>query len=59
MEGEELVLPIPRLVLAQHQFTLSTPELSHLHDEARKALLEGIEADRTSRHDATQTCSPW
>ncbi|KDQ61274.1 hypothetical protein JAAARDRAFT_173883 [Jaapia argillacea MUCL 33604] len=44
--AEDIVLPIPNLNLAQHYFTLSTPTLSHLHDNARKELLEGIKTDQ-------------
>lgn len=45
--AEEVVLPIPNLELPQQQFVLSQPQFSHLHDEARRKLLEGIEADST------------
>lgn len=45
--AEDLVLPYPNLELAQHFFVLSSPSLAHLHDNARKDLLKGIEADRT------------
>lgn len=45
--SEEIVLPIPNLKLAQNYFVLSSPHLSHLHEDARKVLLEGIKADRT------------
>lgn len=45
--SEEVVAVIPNLELAQHYFVLSSPGLSHLHDEARKALLAGIQADGT------------
>ena len=44
--SDEVVLPIPNLKLAQAYFVLSSPHLSHLHDDARKVLLEGIKADR-------------
>lgn len=44
--SEDIVLPIPNLELAQHYFVLSTPSLSHLHENARTELLKGIEADR-------------
>ena len=44
--AEEVVAPIPNLELAQHYFVLSSPHLSHLHEDARKALLAGIQADR-------------
>jgi len=46
----EEVAAIPNLKLAQLQFTLATPELKHLHDDARKQLLAGIDADRTRVH---------
>lgn len=45
--SEEVVLPIPNLKLAQNYFVLSSPHLSHLHENARNVLLEGIKADRT------------
>jgi 26S proteasome regulatory subunit N7 len=41
----EEVIPIPNLSLPQHLFTLITPSLKHLHDNARKELFEGIKAD--------------
>ncbi|EPQ57701.1 PCI-domain-containing protein [Gloeophyllum trabeum ATCC 11539] len=44
--AEDIVLPIPNLNLSQQYFTLSTPSLSHLHETARKELLEGIKADQ-------------
>lgn len=47
---DDVVLPIPNLALPQHLFVLAKPEFSHLHDNARKELLAGIQADRT--------CSP-
>jgi 26S proteasome regulatory subunit N7 len=43
--AEENVLPIPNLVLPQECFVLQQPSLSHLHDTARVALLQGIKAD--------------
>lgn len=45
--SEDAVLPIPNLGLAQNYFVLSTPSLDHLQQDARKELLEGIQADRT------------
>lgn len=45
--SEDAVLPIPNLGLAQNYFVLSTPSLEHLQQDARKELLEGIQADRT------------
>ena len=44
--AEENVLPIPNLALPQEYFVLQQPSLSHLHDNARVALLEGITADQ-------------
>ncbi|KAI1791725.1 PCI-domain-containing protein [Ganoderma leucocontextum] len=44
--GDDLVLPIPNLSLAQDYFVLSSPSLAHLHEDARKSLLEGIQADQ-------------
>jgi 26S proteasome regulatory subunit N7 len=46
--ADETVLPIPNLSLSQHFFTLITPALKSLQENARKALLEGIKADSTS-----------
>ena len=43
---EDVVLPIPNLTLPQNLFVLSQPHLAHLHENARKELLEGIQADR-------------
>ncbi|KAI9446055.1 PCI-domain-containing protein [Lactarius indigo] len=44
--ADENVLPIPNLALPQECFVLQQPSLSHLHDSARVALLEGIKADQ-------------
>ncbi|KAI0823540.1 PCI-domain-containing protein [Trametes gibbosa] len=44
--SEDTVLPIPNLSLAQNYFVLSTPSLNHLHQNARKELLAGIQADQ-------------
>ncbi|KAH9848841.1 PCI-domain-containing protein [Lenzites betulinus] len=44
--SEDTVLPIPNLSLAQNYFVLSTPSLEHLHQNARKDLLAGIQADQ-------------
>ncbi|KIP03146.1 hypothetical protein PHLGIDRAFT_130324 [Phlebiopsis gigantea 11061_1 CR5-6] len=43
--AEEVVLPVPNLELSQHCFVLSSPQFSHLHDNAREKLLAGIQAD--------------
>ncbi|KAG1742026.1 26S proteasome subunit RPN7-domain-containing protein [Suillus lakei] len=42
----EEIIPIPNLSLPNHLFTLITPTLGQLHDNARKQLLEGIKADK-------------
>ncbi|KAG1772214.1 PCI-domain-containing protein [Suillus placidus] len=44
----EEIIPIPNLSLPQHLFTLISPTLGQLHDNARKQLLEGIKADEMS-----------
>ncbi|RPD56384.1 PCI-domain-containing protein [Lentinus tigrinus ALCF2SS1-7] len=44
--AEDAVLPIPNLALAQDYFVLSSPSLAHLHENARKSLLVGIQADQ-------------
>ena len=46
--ADDAVLPIPDLKLPQLYFTLTKPSLSHLHDDARRDLLEGIKNDRKS-----------
>ena len=55
--ADDLVLPIPNLTLAQDYFILSSPSLAHLHQNSRKSLLEGIQADRTSHVHSTNTLS--
>jgi 26S proteasome regulatory subunit N7 len=45
--ADEVVLPIPNLTLPQDFFTLSTPSLSHLHENARTHLVQAIKEDRT------------
>jgi len=44
--ADEVVLPIPNLTVPQNVFVLSNPALKHLHEKARKELLEAIKADR-------------
>ncbi|KAI5121382.1 hypothetical protein M0805_001195 [Coniferiporia weirii] len=44
--SEENVLPIPNLNLPQYHFTLTEPSLGHLHHDALRLLLEGIEKDQ-------------
>lgn len=46
--SDDTILPIPNLSLSQHVFTLLSPSLRHLHDNARTQLLDGIKADSTS-----------
>lgn len=48
--AEDKVLPYPNLALPQEHFILTQPHLSHLHDNARAALLRGIEADAMSAY---------
>ena len=48
--SEEVVLPIPNLTLPQHYYILSQPGLTHLHNDSRKALVEGIEKDGMSQY---------
>ncbi|KAG6831476.1 hypothetical protein H0H92_010385 [Tricholoma furcatifolium] len=43
--ADEVVLAIPNLILSQHLFTLTQPSLTHLHDNARTELLNGIKAE--------------
>lgn len=45
MAGEDDVLPIPNLKVAQYYFTLSNPKLAHLHENTGKELLKAIETD--------------
>jgi 26S proteasome regulatory subunit N7 len=45
MAGEDDVLPIPNLNVAQYYFTLSNSKLAHLHAQASQNLLKAIEAD--------------
>lgn len=47
--AEEVVLPIPNLAVPQNLYVLSNPALKHLHEKAKKELLEGIKADGMTR----------
>ena len=49
MAGEDDVLPVPNLKVAQYYFTLTNPSLSHLHATASEALQAAIEADGACR----------
>jgi hypothetical protein len=42
---DELVVAIPNLAIPQNLFVLSNPKLIHLHEDARKQLLEGVKTD--------------
>ncbi|KIO04292.1 hypothetical protein M404DRAFT_143998 [Pisolithus tinctorius Marx 270] len=55
--ADDTVLPIPNLSLPQHLFTLINPSLGHLHDVARKSLLEGIKADNMAPYYRALTSS--
>jgi 26S proteasome regulatory subunit N7 len=44
--ADDIVLPIPNLKLPQQLFLLSKQQLSHLHNDARNVLLDGIKADQ-------------
>jgi len=39
------ILPIPNLTIPQNLFVLSNTKLTHLHENARNQLLEGLKAD--------------
>jgi 26S proteasome regulatory subunit N7 len=41
----ELILPIPNLTISQNLFVLSNAKLTHLHENARNQLLDGLKAD--------------
>ncbi|KAH9484646.1 26S proteasome non-ATPase regulatory subunit 6 [Psilocybe cubensis] len=56
--ADEVVLPIPNLELPEKLFILSNPALKHLHDEARRVLLEGLKADQMGPYYRTLTSSP-
>ena len=45
MAGEDETLPYPNMKVAQHHFTLSSPNLAHLHAEGSDAFLKAIEED--------------
>ncbi|KAI6040572.1 26S proteasome subunit RPN7-domain-containing protein [Pisolithus marmoratus] len=55
--ADDSILPIPNLSLPQHLFTLVTPSLGHLHDVARKSLLEGIKTDNMAPYYRVLTSS--
>ncbi|KIO22312.1 hypothetical protein M407DRAFT_28185 [Tulasnella calospora MUT 4182] len=45
MSNEDVPLPIPNGKVPQNYFVLSNPRLSHIHNEARSALIKGIQDD--------------
>ncbi|KIM58598.1 hypothetical protein SCLCIDRAFT_1218562 [Scleroderma citrinum Foug A] len=55
--ADESILPIPNLGLPQHLFTLVSPSFSHLHENARSSLLEGIKADNMAPYYRIVTSS--
>ncbi|GJE98959.1 26S proteasome subunit RPN7-domain-containing protein [Phanerochaete sordida] len=55
--AEEVVLPIPNLELPQHQFVLSKPQFSELHNDAKQQLLAGIEKDKMAPYYRLVTSS--
>ncbi|KAI0782254.1 PCI-domain-containing protein [Abortiporus biennis] len=55
--AEDIVYPYPNIELAQHYFVLSAPSLSHLHENARKELLKGIQADQMAPYYKQVTSS--
>lgn len=55
MSNEDAPLPIPNGKVAQNYFVLSNSRLSHLHNEARSALVKGIQDDGQSPRETRQT----
>ncbi|KAN0076704.1 26S proteasome subunit RPN7 domain containing protein [Tylopilus felleus] len=55
--SDDTILPIPNLSLSQHVFTLLSPSLRHLHDNARTQLLDGIKADKMTPYYRMVTSS--
>ncbi|KAJ3500340.1 hypothetical protein NLJ89_g9843 [Agrocybe chaxingu] len=55
--SEEVVLPIPNLNIPQNLFVLSNPAFNHLHENARKELLEGIKADQMGPYYRSMTAA--
>lgn len=45
MAGEDEVVPVPNLKVAQYQFTLSTASLAHLHAETAESFLKAVEEE--------------
>lgn len=45
MMADEHIPPIPNLTIPQNLFIVSSQKLTHLHEDARNKLLEGIKAD--------------
>jgi 26S proteasome regulatory subunit N7 len=55
--ADDIVLPIPNLDIPQYFFTLSTPSLSHLHENAEKQLQAAIQADQMAPYYKIVTSS--
>jgi 26S proteasome regulatory subunit N7 len=55
--ADDIVLPIPNLDIPQYFFTLSTPSLSHLHENAEKQLQTAIQADQMAPYYKIVTSS--
>lgn len=47
--ADQVLEPIPNLLLPQHLFTLSSANLADRHPHAREELLKAIESDREPR----------
>ncbi|EPS98950.1 hypothetical protein FOMPIDRAFT_1125161 [Fomitopsis schrenkii] len=54
---EDVVLHIPNLTLPQNLFVLSQPHLAHLHENALKELLAGIQADQMAPYYRSVTAA--
>ncbi|KAG6371981.1 26S proteasome subunit RPN7-domain-containing protein [Boletus reticuloceps] len=55
--SDDTILPIPNLSLPQHVFSLLSPSLGHLHEDARNKLLDGIKADKMAPYYRLVTSS--
>ncbi|KAH9832858.1 PCI-domain-containing protein [Rhodofomes roseus] len=54
---EDVVFPIPNLALPQNLFILSQSHLAHLHENARKEFLAGIQADQMAPYYRSVTAA--
>lgn len=59
MASQDDVVPVPNMKVAQHQFTLSTPTLAHLHAETADSFLKVIEEEGTSVWKIISWIEPW